>query len=442
MNTDFPEDFIFGFGTSSYQIEGAVSEGGREPSIWDTFCEMPGKIKDGSSGAAACNHYHLYKEDVKLMKTLNAEAYLFSIAWPRVMKGGVFNPEGIDFYSRLVDELLESGIEPFAKLYHWDLPQSLQDKGGWVNRDTAFRFTEYADAVSRKLGDRVKKWISHNEPWCVSFLGMLHGEFAPGYGDLKDTLTASHNLLLSHGLAAVPIRSNVDKLEYGIGPNYLPVYPASDSDEDNAAAARFDGYFNRWFFDPVFGKGYPNDMLEFYGNSMPAVSDEDIKAIAVPLDFIGINYYNALMIKQSPGSGLLETESVPMQKVEHSADREIYPQGLYDTLMSIQSDYSPKAVYITENGAAFDDPAPADGRVHDESRVNFLRDHFSIAQKALQDGVPLKGFFVWSLLDNFEWSSGYSLKYGVVHVDMDTQKRTVKDSGFWCRDVFGSGRLS
>ncbi len=441
MKFDFPKEFIFGFGTSSYQIEGAVKEGGREPSIWDTFCEIPGKIKDGSSGATACDHYHLYREDVKLMKSLNAGAYLFSIAWPRVMKGGVLNPEGIDFYSRLVDELLESGIEPFAKLYHWDLPQSLQDKGGWVNRDTVFLFAEYADAVSRKLGDRVKKWISHNEPWCVTFLGMHHGEFAPGYGDLKDTLTASHHLLLSHGLAAAPIRGNADNVEYGIGPNYLPVYPASDSDEDNAAAARFDGYFNRWFFDPIFGKGYPNDMLEFYESSMPAVSDADIKAIAVPLDFIGVNYYNALVVKHSPEGGLLETESVPMQAVSHSADREVYPQGLYDTLMNIQSAYSPKAVYITENGAAFDDPSPADGRVHDESRVNFLREHFNIAHKAQQNGVPLKGFFVWSLLDNFEWSSGYSLKYGVVHVDMKTQKRTVKDSGFWCRDVFGSGRI-
>ncbi|MBN2049082.1 MAG: beta-glucosidase [Spirochaetales bacterium] len=438
---NFPEDFIFGFGTSSYQIEGATEEDGREPSIWDTFCARPGTIQDGSSGRHACDHYHRYREDAALLQSLSADAYCFSIAWPRVMKGNRINPAGFDFYSRLVDELLSRGIRPFAKLYHWDLPESLQSQGGWVSRDTSLRFADYTDQVTRVLGDRVKDWISHNEPWCAAFLGMYLGLFAPGYGTLSETLSAAHHILLSHGLAADPVRSNVTGAAYGIGPNYIPVYPASDTEGDRSAATRFDGYFNRWFFDPVFGKGYPADMVEYYKKDMPDIRDGDMERIAVPLDFLGVNYYNALVVADDPGGPLPEARSVPMEGVEKTADREIYPRGLFDTLDTIHKTYKPKNIYITENGAAFDDSEPVDGVVDDRGRRAFLRDHLAVASEALATGIPVKGFFVWSLLDNFEWASGYTLRYGVVHVNFSDQTRTVKNSGYMLRDIFRSHRL-
>lgn len=437
----FPEDFVFGFATSSYQIEGGAHEGARSDSVWDTFCREPGRIRDGSTGDIACDHYHLWQKDLDLLKNLGAGAYLFSTAWPRVMTGNRINPEGIDFYSRLVDGLLARGITPFLKLYHWDLPQELQDRGGWTNRDTAYRFADYAAEVARRLGDRVKRWISHNEPWCVAMLGSQIGIFPPAHHDFKEALAVAHHLMLSHGLAAEPVRSQSgpDSL-YGYAPNYIPAYPATGSGEDIQAARRFEGYFNDWFIDPVYGRGYPDEMVRYYADMMPEIKDGDMKIIAVEPDFLGINYYNASLIRHQSGDWKPEVENVPMPGVWKTADREVYPPGLYDTLKKVNERYQPRALFITENGAAVDDPEPENGVVKDPERVRFFREHLEQVHRAVSDGIPVKGYFAWSLMDNFEWDKGYTLRYGVTRVDFETRERIVKQSGLWLAELYKSRR--
>jgi len=439
----FPKSFWWGAATAAYQIEGAAAEDGRGETIWDRFAHTPGRIKDGSSGDVACDHYHRYPEDIQLMQTMGLNAYRFSIAWARIFPAGTgaLNQKGVDFYSRLVDALLEAGIKPCVTLYHWDLPQTLQDQGGWANRKTAYHYADYVRTITERLGDRVKFWITYNEPWCASWLSMYLDNHAPGGRDAKLTLQAAHHMLLAHGLAVPIIRAAVPGAEVGIAPNYVPAYAATDKPDDRDAAWRFDGYFNRWFIDPVAGRGYPQDMWTYYGENVPTVEPGDMEIIGAPLDFLGVNYYNRVSVIHDPTSPIIpQTGHVTDPTRAHSADREIYPEGLYDMLVRLHQDYNFPVLYITENGAAFDDVVSADGQVHDAARVQFLRDHFAQAARAIEAGVPLNGFFVWSLMDNFEWSKGYSLRYGITYIDFGTQQRIIKDSGLWYRDFISANR--
>ncbi|MGA7731231.1 MAG: GH1 family beta-glucosidase, partial [Chloroflexia bacterium] len=450
---NFPPSFVWGTATSSYQIEGAAQEDGRGESIWDRFSHTPGKVEDGSTGDVACDHYHRWRDDVRMMKELGLQAYRFSIAWPRILPEGRgrVNRAGLDFYSRLVDELLEAGIAPFATLYHWDLPQVLQDAGGWPSRATAEAFVEYADITSRALGDRVKRWITHNEPWCASMLSYQIGEHAPGWNDWPAALAAAHHLLLSHGWAVPVLRENSPGAEVGITLNFTIATPATDKEEDVAAARTFDGYFNRWFTDPIYRGYYPEDMVAAYADLgvRPAgepsyVHSGDMKAIATSIDFLGVNYYTRFV-----ASGPLSLDAPPPEPPPDPPGTErteigweVYPQGLHDLLVWLHTDYKPAKLYITENGVSYSDGPGSDGRVRDERRIRYLRDHFAAARRAMDKGVPLAGYFVWSLMDNFEWAKGYKQRFGMVWVDYETQQRIPKDSALWYRQVITSNAVS
>jgi beta-glucosidase len=436
----FPPDFIWGAATASYQIEGAVDEDGRGPSIWDTFSHTPGKTKNGDTGDVADDHYHRWRDDIALMKDLGLDAYRFSLAWPRIIPAGrgAVNPAGLDFYERLVDGLLEAGIQPFATLYHWDLPQPLQDAGGWANRDTAYAFADYAEVVTRRLGDRVRAWITHNEPWVVAFVGNLFGEHAPGLKDLPTAIRVTHHLLLSHGLAVPRIRAASPGAQVGITLSLSPAEPASDSAEDAAAAARANAFSNGIFLDPLVHGTYPRDLLAFLTEDSLPVEAGDMELIKVPNDFLGVNYYQRGVVSHAPGAGLLESERQRPEGEYTTMDWEVYPEGLRVLLEGLHRDYGFPAYYVTENGAAFVDVVEAGGRVHDARRTAYLVGHFSAAAAAIQHGVPLRGYFVWSLLDNFEWGHGYSQRFGLVYVDYATQQRVLKDSARWYRQFLAA----
>jgi len=437
-------DFLWGAATSAYQIEGATREDGRGESMWDYFAAIPGKIADGSSGEPADDHYHRVREDVALIRELGLRAYRFSIAWPRIQpagRGGAStNRAGLDFYDRLVDLLLDNGIRPFATLYHWDLPQALQDRGGWANRDTVERFVEYADTVCYRLGDRVRDWITHNEPWVAAYLGHVTGEHAPGLTRPDLYLRVAHNLLLSHGMAVPVARSHVrgGPAQVGITLNLTPVEPLTAHDEDERAAVIDDGMRNRVFLDPLFKRSYPSDILE----RLPLLEIEtgELDVIAAPIDFLGVNYYNRAIVTMGPNDEPQATLR-PDENYERTAlGWEVYPRGLYDLLARLKRDYDPPAIYITENGAAFDDEVGPDGAVHDPRRVAYLDGHVEQVARAVADGVPVKGYFAWSLLDNWEWAEGYTKRFGIVYVDYDTQARIIKDSGRWYqRLIAGEG---
>jgi beta-glucosidase len=451
----FPRGFIWGAATAAYQIEGAWEEDFKGESIWDRFAHTPGKIEDGSNGDVACDHYHRWREDIALMKRLGMQAYRFSISWPRILpfgsmpdsKGGV-NQAGLDFYSRLVDGLLEAGIRPFATLYHWDLPQVLQEAGGWPARATAEAFVGYTEVVSRALGDRVKDWMTINEPWCVSILGHQKGEHAPGWKeDWPAALRAAHHVLLAHGWAVPILRRNSPGAQVGIVLNQEPAIPASPSPADREAARWHDGYFNRWFLDPVFGHGYPADMVRAYAQArhLPQgpdfVQPGDLEAIAAPTDFLGLNYYSRAIVRAS----VPESENAPrtVHRNPNLTDMgwEVYPDGLYEVLMRIHADYHPPRLYITENGASYADGPNGVGRVADQRRLTYLRDHLAAAHRAVRAGVPLAGYFVWSLMDNFEWAKGYTQRFGVVWVDYATQQRLPKDSALWYAQVIARNEI-
>lgn len=434
--------FQLGVATSSYQIEGAVHADGRAPSIWDTFTHTPGKIRDGSSGDVACDHYHRMAEDVALLGWLGVDAYRFSIAWPRVVPEGrgAVNQRGLDFYERLVDALLERGITPCATLYHWDLPEALERGGGWLSRETAQAFADYSAAVAARLGDRVGLWLTHNEPWCQAFLGYERGYFAPGKQDLGQALTCAHHLLLSHGLAVPALRSHV-RTPVGIAPNFMPAHPASSDAPDVAAAARQDAYFNRWFIEPALGLGYPSELLSLCGELLPRGAERDLALIAQPIDVVGVNYYERSVVRHDASGGWLQVGRVRASELPRTADREIYPAGLLEVVERLHRQYGVKRIVITENGAASRaDEAVVDGGVRDPVRVAFLRDHLEQVVIARQRGIPVEGFFAWSLMDNFEWAEGYTLRYGVVHVDFETQRRTPKDSALFLRSLRRAGR--
>ena len=444
----FPSSFLWGTATSSYQIEGAVDEDGRGESIWDRFCRRAGAIGDGTSGAVACDHYHRWLEDVALMRELGVAAYRFSIAWPRVIPGGVGRIEsrGLDFYDRLVDGLLAAGIAPWATLYHWDLPQPLEERGGWAERSTAQAFIPFAEAVAQRLGDRVRGFITHNEPWCAAMLGYRDGVHAPGRREPAAALAASHHLLLSHGWAVSALRAIAPKVPVGITLNLAPVHAASGSAADYDARRWLDGDFNRWFLDPLYGRGYPEDMIRDHGIvGAPAwLQRGDLDAIAVPTDFLGVNYYYRHVVRSTK---IAEADNAPRTVVQAprsqwtEMDWEVYPAGLWELLVRLHLDYAPPKLYITENGASWSDGPDREGRIHDRRRIDYLHEHLAQAHRAIADGVPLAGYFAWSLLDNFEWQHGYRQRFGLVWVDLATQLRRLKDSALWYRDVVGRNAL-
>ena len=439
----FPENFLWGVATASYQIEGAATEDGRGESIWDRFCATPGKVLNGDSGLVACDHYHRYREDVALMRELGVKAYRFSIAWPRILPDGrgQVNPAGLDFYDRLVDTLLDAGIEPFVTLYHWDLPQALQDEiGGWGSRETSYAFANYADIVSRHLGDRVQNWITLNEPYVSTFMGHEMGRMAPGLKDPRLAWQVSHHLLLGHGLAVPILRANSGpQARVGITLNLTPMYAATDSAEDQLAAQLRDGKVNRWFLDPVFKGSYPSDLLTRLGDMAPKTEAGDAGIIAAPLDFLGVNNYYRAIISQGPGGIPDGIQQIRPEGAEFTEmGWEVYPRGLYDLLTRLHQDYSIPQYFITENGAAFNDTVSEDGHVHDPRRVQYLHDYLLQAQAAIAGGVPLAGYFAWSLMDNFEWAFGYSKRFGIVYIDYPTQRRIIKDSGYWYRDTIAA----
>ena len=440
----FPDGFVWGVATAAYQTEGAVEADGRGRSIWDTFCQMPGKVRNGASGAIACDFYHRYPEDIALMAELGVTAFRFSIAWPRVVPEGRgrVNEAGLDFYARLLDELLGVGILPFATLYHWDLPQPLEDAGGWPARATVGAFVEYVEAVARRLGDRVHAWTTHNEPYCASWLGYGAGLHAPGRTSRKDAVAATHHLLLSHGLAVDVLRRACPGAEVGIVVDSWPAHPATDSADDVAAAREVDGLRNRLFFDPLLRGSYPEDTLELLGDDGPPVRDGDLAVIAAPIDFLGVNNYSRHVVHaSSDGSGPIVQ---PVARAPRTAmDWEIYPDGLHEVLLRLHREYGVKALYVTENGAAFIDTRDHDGRVRDPERTAYLEQYVRSVGRAIDDGVPVRGYFVWSLLDNFEWAEGYSKRFGLVYVDYPTLERVPKSSFYWYRDfIAGAARPS
>lgn len=427
IQENFPGNFVWGTATSAYQIEGATTEGGRGPSIWDTFSHTPGKTINGDHGDIACDHYHRYAEDLDLVAQMGLNAYRFSIAWSRVqpLGEGAWNEKGLAFYDRLVDAMMERGIAPHATLYHWDLPQALQDKGGWLSRDTAHRFADYAVGMAKRLGDRVATICTHNEPWCTAYLGHHIGKFAPGMRDPKAAAQVSHHLLLSHGLAVQAMRAVGCTVPLGIVLNQSSATPATDSAADVASAAREYARFVRWYMDPIFLKQYPTAAeMEFH----PTVEQNDFDIIAQPLDFLGVNYYTRIWASA-------EQPPRPAPKILGETDMgwEIYPEGLTELLVRIHRDYKLPPVYITENGMANADEV-VNGRVMDAQRIDYLSRHLDAIANARQAGVDVQGFFYWSLLDNYEWDSGYAKRFGLVHVDYASQQRTPKESAHWYRD--------
>jgi len=439
-----PRGFIFGASTAAYQVEGAVDEDGRGRSVWDTFCAEPGRIADGSSGAVACDHYHRYAEDVALMRDLGLDAYRFSIAWPRVQPDGAgrANPAGLAFYDRLVDSLLEAGITPMATLFHWDLPQPLEDDGGWLNRATAERFAEYAAVVGMRLGDRVAHWIPVNEPNVVTMLGYALGVHAPGKRLLLDALPAAHHLLLGHGRAVQALRATGAR-SIGTATNHTPVWSATDATEDKEAAAAYGTLWNRLFADPVLRGSYP----EGFSALMPGPVDDDLAIISSAIDFYGVNYYQPTRVaapsrtapEDSPVGGALEGAGLPftLLPVEGYPLTDfgwpVVPEGLRDLLVMMDHDYDKllPPVFVTENGCAYDEDPQADGRIPDRRRIDFLDGHLRAVGQAIEAGVDVRGYLTWSLLDNFEWAEGYTKRFGLVHVDYETQRRTPKDSYDW-----------
>ncbi len=431
---DFPKQFTWGTATSSYQIEGAWNIDGKGDSIWDRFAHTPGNIADGSNGDVACDHYNLWKEDIGLMSEIGIQSYRFSIAWARILPQGrgVINQAGLDFYSRLVDGLLDLGIEPNVTLYHWDLPQSLQDEGGWRERSIVEAFADYADIVSRHLGDRVKMWGTINEPEVAAMAGHRHGVHAPGIKERTTAFKAAHHLLLAHGTAVSLIRTNSQGAKVGIALNLWPKMPASQSKKDLAQARLEDGETNRWYLDAVSGRGYPSDILTDLGAEFDSMAPGDMERIGEPIDFLGVNYYSRSVIRAVES----DKEQVVFPGNEFSEmGWEVYADGLYDTLLRVFYHYGFPELYITENGTAFADVVTGDGRVHDQKRISYLQRHLAAAQRAIAAGVPLKGYYLWSFMDNFEWSFGYSRRFGMVYVDFETQERILKDSAKWYRST-------
>lgn len=446
MAVQFPDGFLWGASTSAYQIEGATHEDGRGPSIWDVFSHTPGKTTHGDTGDIACDHYHRLDEDLDLLAQLGMRVYRFSVAWPRIQPDGrgVANQRGLDFYRRLVDGLLARNITPMLTLYHWDLPQALQESGGWANRETAERFGEYADIVYRALGDRVPFWTTLNEPWCSAFVGHLEGRHAPGIQDEATALAATHHLLLAHGLGVQVLRAAGAHDGVGITLNLAWNVPASEDTRDVAAAWRVDGNQNRLFLDPLFRGSYPRDMLEHYRpvSDFGFVREGDMEIIASPIDFLGVNYYERHVVRADAESVELGAVTLPPEGPLTAGRIGIDPDGLRELLVRVSREYTSIPLYVTESGAAFDDYLNPEGVVTDDERIAYLDQHFRAAHQAIQRGANLRGYIVWSLMDNFEWADGYNKRFGLVYVEYGSQRRVPKQSAYWFRDVIARNGLS
>lgn len=438
----FPADFLFGAATSAYQIEGAVQEDGRGPSIWDEFSHTSGRIAGDDTGDNACDHYHRYRDDVQLMRELGVQSYRFSIAWPRLYPTGrgALNQKGLDFYKRLVDNLLEAGIQPTVTLYHWDLPQALQSQsGGWLSRDTAAAFADYVETVFRELGDVVPRFITLNEPWCSAVLGHFFGQHAPGTQDVRGAFMAAHHLLLAHGLALEAFRAaGLREAQIGITNILCDNVPASDRPEDVTAVTRMDALLNRWFLDPLLKGVYPAEIQEFGVQAL--TQPGDLEKISAPVDFLGVNYYQRNVIEANPNDPLLGASIVTPSGERTASGWGIHPEGLYRVLRRVRDEYSDLPIYITESGAAFEDVLEA-GQIHDTQRIRYHEGHLAAVQRAIADGVPVRGYFLWSLLDNFEWAEGYDKHFGLMYVDYETQQRIWKDSAKWYQQVIAARAL-
>ncbi len=444
----FPNNFTWGAATSAYQIEGAWQEDGKGESIWDRFSHTPGKIMNGETGDVSCNHYHYYREDVSHMARMGLNAYRFSVSWPRVFPEGKSkpNPRGLDFYRRLVEELHQNNIQPVITLHHWDLPQSLQEKyNGWASRDTAMYFGEYAAYMFENLECENPLWITINEPWVFAFMGHAFGLHAPGVVDMETAINAAHHLLLAHGQAVTAFRDlSSGEGQIGIALDLSQVHPASNSDADINTARRLDGIKNRFFLDPVLQGNYPADIWDFYSDhfKMPEVKPADMKLISRSIDFLGINNYTRHLVQ----AGSAEDDFIgniinPPEKEYTEMGWEVYPPGIYELLTRITEEYGKMPLYVTENGAAFYDEFDAEGNINDEARINFLRDYIKQCRHALEEGADLRGYFVWSLLDNFEWSYGYSKRFGLIYVDFLTEKRVWKKSAYWYQNVIANNGI-
>jgi beta-glucosidase len=448
----FPTGFVWGAATAAFQVEGSTTADGRSDSIWDEFCRRPGAVVAGDTGEPGADHYRRFEHDVALMARLGLGAYRFSIAWPRVRpNGGEPNPTGLDFYERLVDRLLENGISPWATLYHWDLPQALEERGGWANRDTAYRFADYARTVLERLADRVPVWTTLNEPWCSAFLGYAKGIHAPGRTEPEAAIAAVHHLLLAHGLGMAAIRELAPNAEAGITLNLFPVSPANPTlGSDMDAARRVDGLQNRIFLDPVLRGQYPADVytdLAPYGLAN-RIQAGDLDLIGAPIDLLGVNYYRAHTVAAGPEPvhpsewvGVEHVEFVSRGLPRTDSGWEVQPPGLVDVLVRLHEEYPPIPLHITENGAAYRDSIDPDGEIRDEARIAFLDAHLRAAHTAIQHGVDLRGYFYWSLLDNFEWAEGYAKRFGIIHVDYTSQHRTPKQSAHWYAQVIAANAL-
>lgn len=437
VNRQFPKGFLWGTATSAFQIEGATSADGRGESIWDRFCATPGAISTGETGDPACDSYHRYGEDIALMKAMHLNAYRLSVSWSRVIPdgNGPVNEAGLDYYDRLVDALLAEGIRPFITLYHWDLPQALQDQGGWAERMIVNDFVRYVEAVVGRLGDRVKDWATHNEPWCISILSHEYGEHAPGLHDRQMALQVAHHVLVAHGQAVPVIRQHCSEGRVGIVLNFTPAYPATDSEADQALTRREHARFNLWFLDPITGRGYPLDAWQGYGADVPQIEAGDMATIAAPLDFLGVNYYHRMVWHDPSGGEGSLTLNRRREVHQTDMDWEVYPQAFYDLLLGIHFGHAFKNIYVMENGAAYQDVVQPDGTIRDALRIDYLYKHLTALRKAIAAGVPLRGYFCWSLLDNFEWAWGTSRRFGLAYTDFTSQKRTLKASGEWYGQV-------
>ena len=433
----FPAHFLWGAATASYQIEGAIHEDGRGSSIWDDFAATPGKVYQGHTGEVAADHYHRIEEDTDLMVQLGLGAYRFSIAWPRILPDGrgTINQAGLDFYDRLVDALLAKGIIPFATLYHWDLPSQLEREGGWLNRTTAYAFAEYAEIVARRLGDRIANWITLNEPWCSAYLGYGIGIHAPGLKDRQAAIDAAHHLMLGHGLAVPRMRAKLpSSAQVGITLVLNPIYAADERAETARDVALANEFSNSWFLDPIYRGTYPERFFEHMGLNPPPIQQGDLESISAPLDFLGVNNYSRILVRgmqEQPLADQFESVSPVPNACYTDMGWEIYPNGLRDVLVSVARNYPVGKLYVTENGAAFPDAWDGGDTVSDPRRMDYLRIHITACAEAIEQGTPLSGYFVWSLMDNFEWGEGYAKRFGVVYIDYPTQRRVIKESGHW-----------
>ncbi|PWU69425.1 GH1 family beta-glucosidase [Gracilibacillus dipsosauri] len=437
----FPKGMKWGTATASYQIEGATNEDGRGISIWDTFSKTPGRVVNGDNGDIACDSYHRYEEDVELMKELGIDVYRFSVAWPRIFPNGTgeVNQKGLDYYHRLVDKLLENGIEPMCTLYHWDLPQALQDNGGWNNRETIDAFVNYAELMFKEFDGKIKHWLTLNEPWCISFLSNYIGVHAPGNEDLQLATQISHHLLVAHGRTVKKFREIGIEGQIGFAPNTTWLEPYSTRQEDIDACNREIGWYIEWFMDPVFKGTYPKFMLDWFKKKGVEleIQDGDMEDIHQPVDFLGINYYTGHIARYKENEGLLDWELVEMNYDRTDIGWPIFPEGFYNVLMRIKDSYGDIPIYITENGSCYNDE-PENGRVRDSGRIHYLQQHLTALSRAIASGVNVKGYITWSLMDNFEWAEGYTMRFGIVHVNYRTLERTKKDSYYWYKQTIAN----